>query len=167
MVSFVIYKRLKQSGGAEETLPAHNFLAVLRPGKIDHQGYLLWYQCHYWRTEYKCCSPRGPCSKFYKRLQPWNIYMASGPWQYRMVYTPHFDTSLYKYCVNYITKSEVLITETLFADLYYHWPIIDLLSLTLCKNGCLKISLLFVFTIASLTAFGITNSLPFLSQKQG
>ena len=38
---------------------------------------------------------------------------------------------------------------------------------TLCKNGCLKIILLFVFIIASLTSFGITNSLQFLSQKRG
>lgn len=109
MVLFVVYKRYKQAGGAEETLPAHSFLAVLRPGKIDHQGYLLWYQCHCWRMEYKCCSPPGLCSKFYTRLQPWSIYMASSPWQYRMVDTLHLCTFLYKYCINY---QQIRLTST-------------------------------------------------------
>ena len=46
--------------------------------------------------------------------------MASGPWQYRMVYTLHFCTFLYKFCINHISKadSQVLISETLFADLF-------------------------------------------------
>lgn len=103
-----------------ETLPVHNFPAVLRPDKIDHQGYSLWCQSHCWRMEYKCCSPRGLCSKFYKHLQPWSIYMASGPWQCRMVYTLHFCTFLYKYCINYISKSDyqVLMIETLFGDIF-------------------------------------------------